>query len=238
MNILIKHIIVSAIFLSSTGVNAELMGHWSGDGNTNDFLGNNNGTLINDVTYADGYLNQAFVFDGNQDAVYLGTDLDVTNELTVSAWFNTSSTEGEQQIFNNESSYEIALRNGVMAFAIMTDVTSWYWVYSDWEYNLNEWTYVSMTYDGAAIKLYDEIGTERFSHDYEGIVTNGSQVRIGARSSNNNSFRGMIDEVSVYNSVETPLLNNTSSITSVPLSASLGLLSIGLLGFSARRKRN
>ena len=241
MNFQNKMFVVGIISLLSSAANAELMGYWSGDGHTNDGLGNNNGTLINEATYGNGYLNEAFLFDGDTDSVYLGTGLDVTTEFTLSARFNLFGFGGERQIFNNESAYEIAIQGDEIKVALMTSDIPWYWIDTGWKVNLNEWTYVSMTYDGTAINLYDELGTERFHQAYTGIVSNGSAARIGARSFDNSGFNGMIDEVSLYNTAITPqngtIMDPSSDISaSVPVPASIGLLALAMLGFSARRK--
>jgi hypothetical protein len=241
MNIVSKLLIVS-VFTLSASANAELIGHWSGDGNTNDSLGNNNGVLINDATYGQGLVNEAFSFDGAKDSVYLGTGLDVTDAFTLSAWFNLAEYGGARQIFNNENAYEIEIQGSELKVALRTsDVTNWYWISTGWEVNINEWTYVSMVYDGASIRLYDGDGDTRFQVNYTGMVANGSEARIGARSYNNSSFKGLIDEVSLYDEALTPgaiaLQNPAFNITaSVPLPATGVLFAIGLLGFGVKRK--
>jgi len=239
MNNFNKIVVAGAMTILTASAHAELIGHWSGDGNTNDLLGDNNGTLINEASYGEGYLNQAFKFDGSKDAVYLGTGLDVTTGLTISARFKTFSSSGEQQIFNNESAYEIALHNDTIAVAInTTDIAGWYWINTGWKVTTNEWEFVTMTYDSTAIRLYDELGTERFSVDYTGDVVNGNEARIGARSFNNSGFNGMIDEVSLYNTAIAPQNLGINLTASVPLPASFGLLAFAMIGMRLRSKSN
>ena len=43
---------------------AGLVSWWPGDGNANDIVGDNHGTLENGATFATGKVNQAFSFDG------------------------------------------------------------------------------------------------------------------------------------------------------------------------------
>jgi len=240
MNITNRLIFAGAIALMSAGANAELIGHWAGDGNTNDSLGKNNGSLINQTTYADGRFNEAFLFDGDTDSVYLGTELDVSTEFTLSGWFNLFEYDNENQIFNNESAYEIAVRGDEVQVALMTTDNRWYWIKTGWKVELNEWTYFSMTYNGALINLYDEAGAERLSKAYSGTVLNGSEARIGARGSNSHSFNGMIDEISLFDVALTPqslVLDEASAdIVAVPVSASFSLMTLAMVGMRLRRK--
>jgi len=50
---------------------SELLSWWPGDGNAHDIVGLNHGTLINDATFAPGWVGQAFSLDGIEDYVEL-----------------------------------------------------------------------------------------------------------------------------------------------------------------------
>src|SRR5262249_57886283 len=82
---------------SGYGLPAGLVSLWKGDGNGNDFLGRNNGTLQTGVTFAPGVTgatgDQAFSFNGSNGLIDVGHDpsLDLSNSLTVSAWANVHS---------------------------------------------------------------------------------------------------------------------------------------------------
>jgi len=62
-----------------------LVGWWPGEGNANDIVGNNDGTLQGDATFATGQVGQAFSFDGTGDYVDVG-DIGVTGDWTVDFW--------------------------------------------------------------------------------------------------------------------------------------------------------
>ncbi len=67
---------------------AGLVSWWPGDGNANDIIGTNYGTLQNGATFAPGIVGQAFVFDG-ADAFVQSTDVTQGwTEGTVEFWFN------------------------------------------------------------------------------------------------------------------------------------------------------
>jgi hypothetical protein len=220
--------VLTAFFLAMLSITlptqAELMGSWSADGHTNDALGENNGTLIGDATYAHGKFGQAFDFDGDEDGVHLGYELDTTTGFSFSSWVNPRSFSSSSMIFNNEGSFEISLLHGKLSWAIKTDTLpgSWFWVNTGITFELNEWQFVGWSYDGSAVKTYDETGDETSSISYNGLIVGGSSVRIGARSNNNASFDGFIDEVKLYNDIKSgtelsslALNNNLPSIEKV-----------------------
>ena len=60
---------------------------WAGDGSATDIQGNNNGTLINDATFAAGKVGQAFSFDGVDDFIQIPDAPDLTpSSITLDAW--------------------------------------------------------------------------------------------------------------------------------------------------------
>ncbi len=70
-----------------------LVGWWPGDGNADDVVGPNNGTLQGAVTFASGEVAQAFSFDGTGYVDASDSNLPVGNSsATISAWINTTQT--------------------------------------------------------------------------------------------------------------------------------------------------
>ena len=69
---------------------------WPGDGNANDIVGGNNGTLQGGTTFATGEVTRAFSFDGTGYVDASDSNLPVGNSsATLSAWIKTTQT-GEQ----------------------------------------------------------------------------------------------------------------------------------------------
>src|SRR5437868_6551239 len=66
---------------------------WSGEGNANDAIGANNGTLHNGVSFVPGKLGQAFSFDGADDYISFGSGIGNfgTNDFTVDFWIKTTA---------------------------------------------------------------------------------------------------------------------------------------------------
>jgi hypothetical protein len=66
-----------------------LVSWWQGEGTPNDVTGLNNGSVLNDVSYAPGFVGQAFAFDGSGSYVQVpnSASLNLTNELTLELWY-------------------------------------------------------------------------------------------------------------------------------------------------------
>ena len=222
---------------------AGLIGHWGANGNALDSTGNNNGILIGNTTYVAGNEGQAFSFDGNMDSVFISQTLDVSTEFSMSAWINPLTTSDiENQIFNNESSYEMAIRSGTFQYAIETDaVGAWFWVDTGISVTANQWSFFGLTYDGTVTNVYNDIGLLFSSNSISGNVIDlvNNQVHIGSRFNNTQSFHGAIDDVYIFDHALTSseILDVSNNSYDVPEPISLALLALGLAGFGCLRKK-
>jgi hypothetical protein len=72
------------------------------EGNVNDSIGTNHGTLNSGVTFAPGFVGQAFSFDGVGDNVQVnataGTNLGASGGLTIDAWINPTDVSSGRPI--------------------------------------------------------------------------------------------------------------------------------------------
>ena len=78
-----------------------LVAWWPGDGNADDVIGGNHGTLLNGATFAPGIVGQAFSFDGSGAYVRIpdSVSLDVPSS-TVAAWINVRRHRRAQGDYN------------------------------------------------------------------------------------------------------------------------------------------
>src|SRR5689334_23033537 len=78
---------------------ATVIHEWQGNGNANDSVGTNNGSLVGDTTFTTGVSGQAFSLDGNGDDVEVPDDPShyFSGSFTVDAWEKT--TDGNDQHF-------------------------------------------------------------------------------------------------------------------------------------------
>ena len=79
--------------MSCTPPPAGIVGWWPAEGNANDIIGTNNGTLIGNVTYANGEVGQAFSFNtlGDQVSVSTGGFPVRTSDRTMECWVYINS---------------------------------------------------------------------------------------------------------------------------------------------------
>ncbi len=188
------------------------VGSWSFDEGTgtiaNDSSGNNNnGTLINGPTWTDGQINKAISFDGVDDYVN-SSFLYPSNVFSVETWLKRTGTI--------DYTYSFA---GVVGIRYATDMLRGIVIMSDNIYyhdhsgtptylssgvivNLNTWYHTVITYDGSVLKIYID-GVLKNSYNNPALSSEvGYETQIGAiyfQSGQNRSFKGLIDEVRIYN---------------------------------------
>ena len=72
----------------------DLVSWWPGDGNADDIIGNNHGTLVNGATFAAGKVGKAFSLDGDND--YVATPLLNTEIFTWETILSYKYSHGRQ----------------------------------------------------------------------------------------------------------------------------------------------
>jgi hypothetical protein len=64
---------------------------------------------------------------------------------------------------------------------------------------VNAWTYLAATYDGTTLRIYVNGSLAQSTNVPGTLVTSNGALRIGGNSVWGEYFRGLIDEVRVYN---------------------------------------
>jgi len=104
---------------------AGLVSWWPGEGNADDVIGENHGTLQEGTTFTPGVVGQAFILDGVDDFVLAPevSELDGFSELTIDAWinFNSFSTAPEETVVSVIAKYHSGLINGVSYYLAVFD---------------------------------------------------------------------------------------------------------------------
>lgn len=208
----------------TVGLACGLVGYWTFDGKdiSNGVLldksGNNNkGNFINIASttfYTPGKLGQGGNFDGVNDKVLMGDNLDlIGSPLTISAWVNPTSYSG---LSSNSPSivdkllvggnYRLNLLSSGNAVFVIRDTggSAEQVVSSNNSVPLNKWTNILVTYDNSTTgRIY--INGVLNSSKTNFTLTRGdtsSQLQIGNNDNNANSiFSGKIDDVRIYNRV-------------------------------------
>ena len=210
----------------------------------------NNGTVSGATRSASGRHGGALSFDGVNDSVSVpdAASLDLTNNMTLSAWVRPTGATGWRTVLMKErpggQSYSLYASSGVAA-------PSGWMVVGSAEQELlspsplpaNVWSHLAFTYDGAFTRLYIN-GVEVINQPLTGSAVVGTgALKIGGNAIWGEWFAGLIDEVRLYNRALTPTqlqtdmanpINPTAPDTQVPstpagltATAGIGQVSLG-----------
>ena len=196
---------------------AGMVSWWPGDGNANDIVDGNPGTLQGGATFAPGKVGQAFSFDGLDDYVVMpdSVNLDLTEQFTLDAWINPSSLHNAPldgaliskvggAAGNNGYQFGITGNNAVLLCQFNAAGEPWpgnqLIVDLPSAIPLDQWSHVACTYDNADLKIYVNgglVGTQPVGA--KSVVDSASSLRISGDDNNHVYFHGLIDEVGVFN---------------------------------------
>src|SRR3989339_1379498 len=177
-------------------------GTTAGDTSSN----NNNGTLSGTalpVWETNGKIGKALKFDGNGGYVSVAdnSSIDITNAITLEAWVKSEVVDQDgstRRIIDKGATYALGASDkayfklyvgGVAKEALKT------WSSGD----ANVWHHIVGTYDGTTMKLYQD-GVEVANTSASGLIsTNDNGLQIGRQSDTSGRFKGLINEVRIYN---------------------------------------
>jgi hypothetical protein len=189
-----------------------LVGYWSfdeGAGTTAyDASGKgNNGTLVNGPKWTNGKFGQALSFDGVDDYVDFG-DIDMleftgTAPFSVAAWLWLDPAISSSHIISKEGSSATGVQGWQFGWLGSTiRLIRW----RDGNPNVcsftvptGKWIHVVFTYDGSIIRGYLNGGFQTSLSSTFEIIGTAYPFRIGARPYGGYYYKGLIDEVRIYN---------------------------------------
>jgi Concanavalin A-like lectin/glucanases superfamily len=122
---------------------AGLASWWPGNGNANDMVGGNDGTLVGGVAFASAEVGQGFSFNGNGYVSFgTGPAITGTGPLTVDAWIRTTDEQGiiiqqrDAGGFNGEYVLSVGGIETAAGFAFDPGKVCWS-TYGDWMFGFN-----------------------------------------------------------------------------------------------------
>jgi len=165
----------------------------------------NNGTLSNATWTATGKFGSALSFNGTSAWVTIAdaASLHLTTGMTIEAWVNPTSGTGWRSAILKEAgsglAWSLYTSNNGSRPAGYAHVSSDVAVTGTAAVPLSTWTHLAITYDGTALKMYVNGTLVRTTALSGAMATSTSALRIGGNSIWGEYFRGLIDEVRVYN---------------------------------------
>jgi len=182
---------VTETYTSSTSYGKTIKDY---SGNNNDLISYQNGGGPTALAFVPGVFSTALSFDGSNDFAELNrTNLNLlkgSNEFSISLWFYSKG---------NSNKYVLSC----LAFNVYTDgpFFSFYLNSENVENNtvqLNQWFYITVTYDRSNIKLYIN-GLLKDQSSYSTNLNLFDLFQLGQDGSNMNFYYGLLDEIRVYN---------------------------------------
>ncbi len=146
--------------------------------------------------------------DDGQVSMGAPENLRVTGNFTLEAWIyptgNGSNPIWGGIIINKEGEYELARNHkGVLIWAIKKESnSSWSWQSSNYYAPEKEWTHVALVYNQSQVKVYINgvlFHTAVSTGAVGDLTTAQNDFRIGGRQADDQFFKGVIDEVQVWN---------------------------------------
>jgi hypothetical protein len=201
---------------------AYMVAWWPGDGNANDIVGGNPGTLENGATFALGMVGQAFSFALPNAHVRVPHQLllNPSGSFTIDAWIlptidtigSIVTKWGDQGAWADQRAYAfhtipgLALNFGISDIAHQTD-TLFHTLQTPSVLTLNQWNHVAAVYDqSTGTRSIYVNGDQKASRtdppmtQWQSIadVSIGAHLRSPAPGSIDAPFEGLIDEVEIF----------------------------------------
>ncbi|HXL77455.1 MAG TPA: LamG-like jellyroll fold domain-containing protein [Candidatus Eisenbacteria bacterium] len=177
-----------------------LVGWWPAEGNGNDLIHGNTGTLLGGATFASGKVGQGFSFNGTDGFVEIpdAPSLDIQTQITLEAWIRPTTLGGrildkitagtaDGYLLDTDSEGRLRLIVGSRSMSSPPLLTA------------NSFSHVAGTYDGQQLRLYINGALVATLAGGVSIPPNSRTLRIGADSDGLSRSNGVIDEPSVYN---------------------------------------
>jgi hypothetical protein len=170
-----------------------------------DVASNTNATASGTTITTNGRSNNARSFDGSNDYISTGADIDygTGTQITVSAWIKYTTCTGADGLcyvvsknqYNSGTPYTLFVKtDGVIGFSVQATGT-----FAGGGYNDGNWHYIVGVLNGTTSYLY--VDGEFKSSNTVSPISNNQYVIIGGDDAGPTyrPFNGIIDEVSIYN---------------------------------------
>ncbi len=186
-----------------------LVAYYPLDGNTSDLSGNGNDGTNSGATYTQsGKLGGAYSFDGSNDYINVpdSSVLDLTNQITLSAWVYISNYVSWGGIVGKGDGsfgpYSMQLGSGNSNLRLSYNMQDPWTNYLDSNSIISQgqWSLVTITYDGSNVKHYINGNLDRTTSFSTSFSQTNADICIGCDPPGANEFfNGKVDEVAIWN---------------------------------------
>lgn len=209
-----------AVYSACTPPPANLVSWWQAEGDANDSMGTNNGTIHNGMTFGTGKVGQAFSFDGIDDYIVIPNGIvpKTARDFTLDAWVYLESldaTDGRMILYGGSTGGEyelIVTADGNYGFGVNLENSGWRKL--SFPAVLQTWTHVVATRrGGTSIELWingvkQDEDTSIPDEDLRGVIDGMNNSRIGAYNEyttlHKTYWHGFIDEVDIFSRALSP----------------------------------
>ncbi len=200
---------------------------------------NRTGTIANGTWVSTGRYGKALSFNGSSTKITIPDDpgLHLSSAMTLEAWVNPSTVTSAWRdvIYKGNDNYFLmgttsqSGRPSVGGTFGGANVNN----YGPAVLAVNAWSHLAATYDGSMLRLYVN-GTQVASAARSGtLAASTNSLQIGGDSIFGQYFKGLIDEVRIYNIALTPTQIQTDMATAIGAASPVAVLTPTTVDFGA-----
>jgi chitodextrinase len=224
IGVLISQLIPAHVHASSSGLVASYSFNEGSGTTVADSSGNgNNGTISGATWTTAGKYGSALSFNGKSSRVIINdsASLNLSGGMTLEAWVSPTSVPASWQdvIYKQNDIYFLeagsSISNNPPAIGATFSSHGDQYLAGVSSLPANTWTFLAATYDGTTLRLYVN-GTQVASRSISDSLTSSTQaLQIGGDAAYGQYFKGIIDEVRVYNLALTPTEIQNDMVTPI-----------------------
>jgi hypothetical protein len=189
---------------------ADPVGYWKFDEGSGSAAADSSGNALtgtlNNTAWGPGKIGGALQFNGNNSYVQIGNPPPLTMSAAVSmaAWILPTGPglSAQNIIVSKEAQYEMGrYPDGSIGWAFANTSPGWNWIKTNAVAPLNQWTHITVTYDGAFATTYvngKRVDQRAATGPIGSADPTNNDFRIGGRQVGSQFFQGSVDEVQVF----------------------------------------